>query len=292
MIVNRRIGVYILLKESLRSLIALFAWDLVIVILFQLFHQEWMEQPALPISLIGSALVLFMNVRNNAAYSRWWEGRSLWGLVTNNARSFGRQAGSLLHGRPDLACAMAAYAHSLRGSLGNVDVSADVARLLPPAMSASIKGWANEPNAILYQIGLEVDKEVARQKIDGAVHGQIDRILTDMANAQGGLERIRKTPLAIQFSGLPRFLAMCFCLVLPMSMVQTLGWITPLGSSLVGFLFVALDKIGFDLEEPFRNNSPHALPMRTMARTIEIDLLQPIGLEVGQPLLPVNGILN
>ncbi|QNT79065.1 bestrophin family protein [Entomobacter blattae] len=291
MIVNRRIGVYILLRESLRSLLALFAWDLLVVILFQLFHQEWMEQPALPISLIGSALVLFMNVRNNAAYSRWWEGRSLWGMVTNNCRSFGRQAGTLLNNRPDLACAMAAYAHSLRGSLGDIDVSADVRRLLPEKIEKRIRGISNQPNAILYEIGVEVNAEVARQNIDGAVHGQIDRILSDMANAQGGLERIRKTPLAIQFSGLPRFLTICFCLVLPLSMVQSLGWITPLGSSLVGFLFVALDKIGHDLEEPFRNNTAHTLPMKAMAITIEIDLLQPLGLPAPPPLQPEGGVL-
>lgn len=289
MIVDRRIGLFILMRESLLTLTLLGAWDVFVVVMFQVFHQDWMEQPTLPVSLLGSAVALFLGVRNNAAYGRWWEARTLWGAITNNSRSFGRQAGSLLGGRPDLASAMAAYPYALRAALGRLDGSADVARLLPPEMQSAIAGWNNQPNAILYQIGLAVNEEVARQGIDGAVHGQIDRILSDLANAQGGLERIRNTPLAIQFSLIPRLVANMFCVVLPLSMVQTLGWITPLGSSLVGLLFIALDKIGSDLQDPF-DNSPHAMPMLTMARTIEIDLLQPVRIPVGGPIKPVGGV--
>ncbi|NHN84362.1 hypothetical protein GOB93_06840 [Acetobacter musti] len=289
MIVNKRIGLTILLRESLGILLLLGAWDFVVVFLYQVFHQEWMEIPSLPLSLIGSALALFMSVRNNSAYARWWEGRTLWGAVTNNSRSFGRQVVSILGGRHDLVRAMAAYPHALRMALGEVDASADVNRLLSPEMAEQIRGWANQPNGILVQLGVGVTEEATRLGIDGALHGQIDRILSDLANAQGGLERIRKTPLPIQYSILPRTLANIFCIVLPLSAVQTLGWVTPLGSSLVGLLFVVLDKAGDDLQEPFRN-SPHALPMAAMARTIETDLLQSIGEQPGPPVKIENGI--
>ncbi|NHO31061.1 bestrophin family protein [Acetobacter fallax] len=289
MIVNKRIGLTILLRESIGILLLLGAWDFVVVMLYQLFHQEWMEIPTLPISLIGSALALFMGVRNNSAYARWWEGRTLWGAVTNDSRSFGRQVVSILGGRRDLVRAMAAYPHALRSALGEVDGSDDVNRLLAPEMAARIKGWTNQPNGILVQLGIGVTEEATRLGIDGALHGQIDRMLSDLANAQGGLERIRKTPLPIQYSVVPRALANLFCIVLPISTVQTLGWVTPLGSSLVGLLFIVLDKTGADLQEPF-SNSPHALPMASMARTIETDLLQSIGEQPGPPVRIENGI--
>lgn len=290
MIINRRIGLLVLMRESASTLILLAAWDFIVVMLYQLFHQEWMEIPELPLSLIGSALALFMSVRNNTAYARWWEGRTLWGAVTNNSRSFGRQVVTILGGRADLVRAMAAYPHALRTALGEIDGSADVNRLLSPEMAARIKGWVNQPNGILVELGRGVTEEATRLGIDGALHGQIDRILSDMANAQGGLERIRKTPLPIQYSGVPRSLANIFCIVLPISAVQTLGWVTPLGSSLVGLLFVVLDKTGADLEEPFVN-SPHALPMQAMARTIETDLLQSIGETPAPAVAPENGVL-
>ncbi|MFT8675159.1 MAG: bestrophin family ion channel [Acetobacter sp.] len=289
MIVDQRVGLRTIAYEVRGIILLMATWDIVVVILYQVFHQEWMEQPSLPVSLIGSALALFMGFRNNSAYNRWWEARTLWGAITNNCRSFGRQAGTLLGDRHDLMYAIAAYPHALRMALGKDDASADIARLLPPHMLEAIARYRNKPNAILYQIGLGVAAEVAKKNIDGAVHGQIDRILSDIANAQGGLERIRNTPLPIQFSVLPRVLVNIFCIVLPLSMVQTLEWITPLGSSLVGCLFLVLDKSAKDLQEPFAG-MPHGLPMATMARGIEIDVIQPTGDETRPALSAVNGI--
>jgi len=290
MIADRRAGVAHLVNESIRPLLVLFAWDIVVVLIFQLAHRPWMDQPSLPYSLIGSALVLFLNVRNTAAYNRWWEARTLWGSVTNNTRSFSRQVESLLGGEPDVTRAMVAYVHALRGALRGVDVQEEVQRLLTPELAARVRGRRNQANAILYEIGVEV-REVARERnVHPAAHAEIDRILSDLANGQGGLERIRNTPLAIQFSLLPRLLVRVFCLVLPLSMVQDLGWITPFGSTLAGFLFVALDEIGADLESPFAD-SPHAVPMVTICRTIEIDLLQSIGDPAPEPIAPIRGVM-
>nr|WP_294915462.1 bestrophin family ion channel [uncultured Neokomagataea sp.] len=289
MIVQRRYGLIQLFKETLPPLIILALWDLVVVILFQVYHQDWMEQPTLPISLMGSALALFLGIRNNAAYARWWEGRTLWGAITNNCRSFGRETASLLGGRPDLARAMAAYPHVLRAALRGEPTGEDVARLLPESMKTSVFSCTNAPNALLYHIGLSVRDEVVKHNIDGAVHGTVDRILSDIANAQGGLERIRNTPLPVQYSLLPEIATHLFCIVLPLSAVQTLGWITPLGSSIIGVLFQMLDRSGRDLQEPF-NASVHALPMATMARTIERDLLQPIGEQPGAAFTIQRGV--
>jgi ion channel-forming bestrophin family protein len=291
MIADRRTGVWRLFLESLRPLAILFAWDIAVVLVFQLAHQPWMDQPTLPYSLIGSALVLFLNVRNNAAYNRWWEARTLWGSVVNNSRSFSRQVAALLGGSPELTRAMVAYVHALRGGLRGAPTTEDTNRLLTPAMTERIADQRNKANAVLYQIGLGVADIVNERRVHPAAHSEIDRILSDLANGQGGLERIRNTPLAIQFSVLPRLLVRVFCLVLPLSMVQELGWITPFGSTLVGFLFVALDKIGADLEEPFLD-TPHAIPMRTITRNIEIDLLQSIGDPAPEPLPLIKGVMR
>ena len=290
MIVDRRAGTVQLLREGLRPLLLLFAWDVVVVAIFQLAHRPWMDQPALPFSLIGSVLVLFMSVRNNAAYARWWEARTLWGAIVNNSRSFARQAESLARGRPDLTRAMIAYVYALRGTLRGADAAADTAPFLSPELRARIRGRSNQANAILHEIGCAIAGQVRECGIDGAEHAAIDRILSDLANAQGGLERILRTPLAIQFALFPGLITRVYCVVLPLSMVQELGWITPLGSTLLGFLFVSLDRIGADLESPFAD-SVHALPMAAIARTIEIDLLQSIGEPAPAPVAARDGVL-
>src|SRR6195952_2636083 len=149
MITDRRTGLIQQLREGLPALLALFGWDVVVVVLFQVAHRPWMDQPALPTSLIGSALVLFLSVRNNVAYARWWEARTLWGAVTNNARSFSRQMAALIGSAPDLTRAMVAYAHALRGALHENDVTADLERLLTPDLVAGIQDRRKGPNATL-----------------------------------------------------------------------------------------------------------------------------------------------
>ncbi|MBA5727083.1 bestrophin family protein [Bombella mellum] len=278
MIIKRRYGISILFREILPPLVILTGWDCVVVILFQIFHQEWMEQPALPFSLMGSALAIFLGIRNNAAYARWWEGRTLWGSITNNCRSFGREVASLLGGQPDLVRAMAAYPYILKASLSGNKPDEAIRSLLDAETYEFVFSCGNPANALLYRIGQSVRQLVEERHVDGAVHGTVDRILSDLANAQGGLERIRNTPLPIQYSILPNAVTHLFCILLPLSAVQTLGWITPLGSSIIGVLFQMLDRSGRNLQEPFKV-SPHALPMLTMSRTIERDLLQPLGLE-------------
>lgn len=291
MVVNARRGLRFIIQDSIKALFILFIWDMMVVICYKLFHIDMFDQSALPTAMIGSVLVLFMNFRNNTAYNRWWEARSHWGLITNNCRSFSRQCSTILKGHPDLTRAIAGYAYVLAYHLRNKDalLNSNVKRVLPVHIQEYIKGLRNQPNGVLFQIGLMVTQECEKKKIDGAIHSQIDRILSDIANAQGALERIKNTPLSIQFSTLPRFLTEITCVILPFSMVQTLGWLTPLGSALVGFLFIALDKIGSDLQNPF-DESPHSLPMLTMTRSLEIDLLEQIGDPTGAPITPVNGI--
>ncbi len=78
---------------------------------------------------------------------------------------------------------------------------------------------------------------------------------------------------------------------LPLGLVDNLTWATPLGSALIGFMFLVMDGIGRDREDPFENTA-YDVPMAAITRTIEIDLLQAIGsAEVPEPLKPQRGIL-
>jgi putative membrane protein len=70
-----------------------------------------------------------------------------------------------------------------------------------------------------------------------------------------------------------------------------MGWFTPLGSTLVGFMFLALDKIGRDLENPFEN-SIYDVPLTAITTTIEINLRQMLGeTAVPKRTEPVHGVL-
>jgi putative membrane protein len=110
-------------------------------------------------------------------------------------------------------------------------------------------------------------------------------------NAQGGAERIKNTPLPKQYDYYPQLFVTMYCILLPLGMVASLKLLTPIGSTLVGFMFLALDQIGRDLEAPFENDE-HDVPITAISRTIEINLKQLLGeRELPEPVKPVYGVL-
>ncbi len=83
-----------------------------------LFHSALSVQP---FSIMGIALGIFLGFRNNTCYDRWWEGRMLWGRITNDARNLARLILSLNRkdGKTDERAAeevrtLIAWVHALR----------------------------------------------------------------------------------------------------------------------------------------------------------------------------------
>lgn len=97
------------------------------------------------------------------------------------------------------------------------------------------------------------------------------------------MERLKNMPLPSQYRFFPTIFTHLLCLLLPIGLVETLGFATPLGSSIAGLMFLVVLAIGDDLVDPFAN-TVHDVPLSAMCRTIEIDLLQAIGDKAPEPL--------
>jgi putative membrane protein len=282
-----------IVSEVWRPLAALFVWDCVVTIVYYLlpFHA-----PSLPLPLFGTALALFLGFRVNSAYQRWWEGRTLWGAMINASRNLSRMARNYLplaearDLRRTLVLRQVAYVHTLRCQLRRQPHDAEVLRFLSGGEAEPALARANAANGLLDGTGRRVADAVREGWIDTIQQTQIEHVLIDIANAQGGMERIKNTPLPNQYRFLPTLFAHLFCVLLPIGLVETLGFATPLGSTVAGLMFLAVLRIGDDLVDPFAR-SIHDVPLLAMCRTSEIDLLQSIGDEAPEPLKPVNGVL-
>jgi putative membrane protein len=94
-----------------------------------------------------------------------------------------------------------------------------------------------------------------------------------------------------QYDYFPQLFVQMYCVLLPLALVTNMGWFTPLGSTLVGFMFLALDKIGRDLEDPFENTI-YDVPLTSITTTIEVNLRQLLGETVlPEAKKPVRGVL-
>jgi ion channel-forming bestrophin family protein len=275
-----------------RPLALLFVWDVIVTAAYLITPGRF-ALPSLPLSLFGSALIIYLAFRNTTAYARWWEARTLWGAVVNHSRSLAREADLLLAStlkplQRTLTLRQVAYVHALRMHLRRQTPWGELAAHLPEDEIERLHRVANVPNAILLGTADLIGKQA---ELDSVRLATIETTLRELTNAQGGMERIRNTPFPAQYATYPVIFTQIFCILLPLWLVDDLRIYTPLGSTGVGFLFLALLQIGNDMEHPFAN-TVNDVPMSALTRTIEIDLRDGLGDEHGlAPVQPEKGVL-
>ncbi|RXH54875.1 bestrophin family protein [Granulicella sibirica] len=302
MIVPRGPDLLRMLQYVGKPLLLLALYDVAIVFAFKVLHWQWIALPHIPLALYGSAIGLILGFRNQSCYARWWEARTLWGAVVNNARSWVRQTVTLrapedhetpeLHEmRVNLVYHQIAFVHALRAHLRKLEPWSDLKPLLVETELATLQGQANVPLALQLKMGSLLQECKHRGWLDPLQWAAMDTTLNDLADAQGGTERIKNTPMPKQYDYFPRLFVHIYCFLLPLAMVTNMGWFTPLGSTLVGFIFLTLDKIGRDLEDPF-DNKIYDVPLTSITRGIEINLRQMLGeTNLPQPVTPDKGVL-
>jgi ion channel-forming bestrophin family protein len=298
---------FTMMIQGLKSaLLSLLGWDLLIVFCYKLLHWTWIAPSSVPVGAFGTVIGIIVGFRNASAYGRWWEARTLWGAIVNRSRTFARQVLTTMSAAADAPAAeqqevkqvqrdlvlhQVAYVHALRQQLRGLDPVAAVAHLIP---KEDLLELAREKNlALTLQTRMSRMLVAARQRgwLDEWQWQAIDQSLASLMDSQGGAERIKNTPMPKQFDFFPRLFVQIYCLILPIGMVPSLGWYTPLGSTLVGFMFLALERIGRVLEDPFENKI-YDISMTAITCTIEINLRQLLGeTELPPPIQPVGGIL-
>ncbi|QNI38451.1 hypothetical protein H7846_05840 [Edaphobacter sp. 4G125] len=284
-------------------LVVLLIYDIGIVAAYKAGYLHWAALNMIPVSLLGSVISILVAFRNTTSYARWWEARTLWGTIVNNSRSWARQITTTIR-RPTnahpgeieaiqqkMVYYQIAWTHALRQHLRKLEPWNEIEDFLSPEEIARLRGEKNVPVAIQQWQSTALNDLLDRGWIDAMQWRALDETLNDLVDAQGGAERIKNTPMPRQYDYLPQLCVQIFCILLPLAMGASMGWFTPLGSALVGFIFLALDKIGRDLEAPF-DNTINDIPLTSICRVIEINLRQMLGeTQLSSPTVPVNDIL-
>lgn len=260
---------------------------------------------AIPFSLIGLPLAIFLGFRNNSAYDRFWEGRKLWGELVLRCRNLARQCIGLVddpapalssNGVQDIRVRMIwraiAFVQVLRDRLRGQPTSADVASLLTPAEYAELQQAANKPDFLMLHMGRDLQRCVKERRIDPCLAASIDGTLSAMTAAAASCERIKNTPIPYSYTLLLHRTAYLYCFLLPFGLVDSIGFMTPFVVAIVAYTFFGLDELGEELEEPF-GLAPNDLPLDAMCRAIEIDLRSALRDDrIPAPLEPVDYCLT
>lgn len=255
-----------------------------------LYHLKITLTPT-PFTLMGLALAIFLGFRNSASYDRFWEGRKLWGGLTNASRNLARQACAYITApdgsaqeeqlaveaiRRRLLYAVIAFGHSLRHQLRDADPWPDIARLLPEQQVTGLRRLQNPAAGILQAMGQDIATCLRLGWLTPQLAQEMDRNIEQLVVVLGGCERLKYTPLPFSYSVLLHRTVYIYCYLLPFGLIDSIGMLTPLVVGVVAYTFFGLDAIGDEIEEPFGLTS-NDLPLTALSYSVEISLRELLG---------------
>lgn len=255
--------------------------------------------PVVGFTVLGVVLSVFLSFRNNACYDRWWEGRKLWGALIANTRHFSRDTHFLNdNDRRAILVDMLIFTNLLKDRLRHqklpADKFADYLQLddkRKHELNHLIETHINAPQVMLENIQIRLIHAVKTHQISDIIYTSIQRHIIEMGNIQAGCDRINSTPLPLPYSVLLHRAVFCFCWLLPFGVSGVLGLWTPFLVGLVAYLFLGLDELSKELEEPFGTDL-NDLPLDSIVRLIERETLALLGDELPQAVVPERYYLS
>ncbi|ULQ56811.1 hypothetical protein KJS94_01195 [Flavihumibacter rivuli] len=287
-------------------------WSIAVWALYQWTGSKTMALNFTPAGVMGSALAIFIAFRNNSAYSRWWEARTIWGSIINNSRILARQvisntANAIATGKAseatvrgfqqELLYRQAAFAHALRLHLRQQDAWEELKALLPEEEYQELLTKQNKPNHLLLVQGNRI-KEGMRLELLGPFDNiSMEPTLGGFSNFQCSCERIKNTPLPRQYDFFTRVFVYVFALLLPFSLLgffvqnnTDLSWLIIPLSLIIAGVFVIMERTGAANEDPFENKVTD-IPLTALCNTIERDLKEMLGEALPAKTEPEKGYL-
>lgn len=264
-----------------------------------LLYRQGILRVGLPFSIsaiLGSALAIFVAFRNNSAYGRWWEARTLWGGIVNSSRVLARliitftdshahqpqyEAERSNAFKKDLVNLCMAWVHALRLHLRRQETWNELRPFLLESDYAELLTAQNKPAYLQMMMGRKIYAAMANGTLGGFDSFQMEGQLLALANYQGGCERIKNTPLLRQYDYFTRVFLYTFILFLPFTLIADfdrlqMDFLMPPVAVTIAFVFSIISKVGEVNEDPFEHRITD-VPLTALCNTIERDLREMLG---------------
>ena len=252
------------------------------------------ELPLMGVTLIGLVLSIFLGFKNSACYDRWWEARKLWGILIATARHLDRDCRVLSKARRERTVQqIIVFANVLRDRLRqetNNPMSLHEITGMSENQIRLLSQHVNAPQYTLSLIHWEFMQALKEGEISDIIYAQLNAHVHELSLVHTGCDRIATTPIPYAYSVLLNRTVYFFCFLLPFSLGSVLGLATPILVGILAYTFLGLDALSSEIEEPFGTQS-NDLPLDSMVRTIEIDLLSSLGKATPAPIQAVNNNL-
>ncbi len=210
-------------------------------------------------SLIGFLLVFRMNASN----ARYWEGRSHWGTIINASRNIVRVGALYTRDGGSLADLVAGFAISLKLSLRGLRDLAEAAPFLPQSVVETAQRFGNQPTAVAAAMSSWVHRHMLSGELPLEITRHLEAQIAELVNAQGGCEKIQKTPLPFAYVSLIKLLILVYLATLPLVICERFGWWSPILMAVLSLGMFGIEETSVEIEDPFG----------TAANCLDLDVL-------------------
>ncbi len=246
------------------------------VMYYVVSHLPRLALPITPFEYSGAVLALILVMRLNAGHDRWWEARKIWGGIVNQSRNLAVVVISYADRRSPLTHRtmkwIAAWPHLMRQSLRHQKTPAELQHLLDPSDLDSVMKSSHMPTYTAFRIG-DLLTQLRSSGIPEMAFLRAETERSLLVDNIGACERIRNTGMPLVLAIKTRRFILFFLLLLPVALVDRVGWLTPLITALVSYPLFSLDEIGAELQNPFSPRNLSHLPLDGICRSIAGNVL-------------------
>ena len=297
MYVSKRIGVLRLFARSGKN-VAIIG---IVVAVTTSVHIELLDtylHVSMAVAAVGTAVSFFIGFFTAQAYDRWWEARKIWGEFVNDSRSFGRLVVTMFpksNSQPEIARVQdrlvrrhIAYLYSVKSRLREEEQTESLSRLSDQDVERV--GQSKHLGNVLLQLqGEDIDASERADYIDVIRMAQLNDMLNRFSTAMGAAERIKTTVFPPYYASMIRVAIWGYVLVFALALSEQMGYESMPYVFFIGSLFHLVYDAGQLLLDPFEGR-PNDIPMSSIVRTIEINLLEQIGEKELPPAVePIDG---
>jgi putative membrane protein len=199
-------------------------------------------------SVLGFVISLLLVFRTNTAYDRWWEGRKIWGGMTNTCRNLSIKLQALDLGQSELEffrSMIPNYAFALRNLLRENENYEE----LDPVLD--LKKEKHLPNQLAAAMFSRINSLFKNDKISQThlwMLGEDIKALTDLC---GACERIKNTPIPYTYGVFIKKFIFLYVITLPFGWVFSLGYYVIPVVVFIMYALTSLELIAEEIENPF-----------------------------------------
>ena len=224
-------------------------------------------------SFLGIVLGLFLVLRTNTAYDRWWEGRKIWGYLVNDTRSFSLKLAIFLPDEKDkhffsymIPNFVFAMKEHLRKGTKMEELHFD-----SEDHKQHVERAKHKPNIIALYIYDRLQSIYKKGDITGEQLFILDKEAKAFLDHVGACERIKKTPIPYSYNMYIKKFIFIYSLTLPFAFIPHVGYWSALLVSLIFYILVSIALIAEEIEDPFGLDT-NDLPLQHISISIKTNV--------------------